>query len=53
MKQTDNLHFNEQINRDMDEHLADIMDSDDMVVCKICGEEYHTSLTHKCKPVEE
>ena len=48
---SDNLHYNSQKDKDMDERLAHPIE--EKIVCKNCQAEYWESESHECVPIKE
>ena len=48
---SDNLHYNSQRDKDMDERLANPIE--EKIVCKNCQAEYWESESHECKPIDK
>ena len=48
---SDNLHYNSQRDKDMDERLANPIE--EKITCKHCQSEYWESESHECNPIAE
>ena len=46
---SDNLHYNSQKDKDMDERLSNPIE--EILTCKNCGVEYAESESHECEPI--
>ena len=47
---SDNLHYNSQKDKDMDDRLANPIE--EKITCKHCQAEYWESESHECKPID-